>query len=371
MTDETLLMGQVGTLELIADSRESGLNGHMIVTKSGYEFSACSIVMPTVEMVKPVDWLWKPFLPKTMLVTSEGSSDLGKSLTWTDIAARLSSGNKLPDGTQLDKPIGVVFLPYEDDIEYAITPRLISAGANLSNIRIVPFAGNEPLQLDIQSHLELVEMAIEAVDAKLVIIDPITSAFSKAIDINAQADVRRGLAKLQDIARRRELTIVICRHHRKGRAGNMKEQGTGSNAFQEVPRAGIAFYPDPEDETGETKLFVHFKHNLSKRQKPRKYQIIDDNGTAKMLWLGESDLSDTQIYDNQRKTKVGELRLEILALFTPGLTLRTAEIAAKMNTRDESDYNTVVKTLGRMERAGELASPAKGTYCLPEVTPRQ
>lgn len=135
--------------------------------------------------VEPEDvaWLWPGRIPLGKLTLLEGDPGLGKSLIALDIAARVSSGAPMPDGTKSDLggPAGVVLLPAEDGLADTVRPRLEAAGADLARVAcvvFVPEGGDErpPLVTDIARIRE----AVEQVNARLVIVDPITAFMTPA-----------------------------------------------------------------------------------------------------------------------------------------------------------------------------------------------
>jgi hypothetical protein len=77
-----------------------------------------------------IRWLWEGriALGKTTLVT--GGPDLGKSTLLLDIAARVSSGGRWPDGRRCRKR-AVLIASAEDDFADTVVPRLKAAGADL------------------------------------------------------------------------------------------------------------------------------------------------------------------------------------------------------------------------------------------------
>jgi hypothetical protein len=48
---------------------------------------------------EPVHWLWPGYIPAGKLTLLDGDPGLGKSLISIDLAARLSTGRPLPDGS--------------------------------------------------------------------------------------------------------------------------------------------------------------------------------------------------------------------------------------------------------------------------------
>lgn len=94
-----------------------------IETPQGYRYSASSILRASRVQTKGVQWLWYPYLPKSMLVMGEGESELGKTAVELDLMARMTTGKPLPDDSTV-WPIGVVYVTFEDLPEYTIVPHV-------------------------------------------------------------------------------------------------------------------------------------------------------------------------------------------------------------------------------------------------------
>ena len=54
----------------------------------------------------PIRWLWEPYLARGKLALLDGDPGAGKSLVTADLAARLSRGGPLPDGSRLRRQVG-------------------------------------------------------------------------------------------------------------------------------------------------------------------------------------------------------------------------------------------------------------------------
>ena len=85
----------------------------------------------------PVDWLWYPYIPYGKLTLLQGDPGGGKSTFIVNIISAVSSGGKLPDGTELAKPLHVIYQCSEDGAADTIKPRLIAAGANCENVAFI------------------------------------------------------------------------------------------------------------------------------------------------------------------------------------------------------------------------------------------
>jgi hypothetical protein len=80
--------------------------------------------------VRPIHWLWRPYLACGKLALLDGDPGAGKSLLTADLAARLTRGGRMPDGTWRRRKANVLFLNAEDALDDTLRPRLDAAGAD-------------------------------------------------------------------------------------------------------------------------------------------------------------------------------------------------------------------------------------------------
>src|SRR5262249_31733160 len=81
-----------------------------------------------------VRWLWRGWVPLGKVTVLDGDAGLGKSTLLLDLAARVSTGAEMPDGTPGPRA-GVVVVSAEDGLGDTIRPRLEAAGADLRRVR--------------------------------------------------------------------------------------------------------------------------------------------------------------------------------------------------------------------------------------------
>ena len=106
----------------------------------------------------------------------DGDPGLGKSLITLDLAARVSSGREMPDGSRgaLTAPARVVLLSAEDDPADAIRPRLNAAGADPALISMLTYVvGADGPRLPSLADIDTVRDAVLHTGARFVIIDPL------------------------------------------------------------------------------------------------------------------------------------------------------------------------------------------------------
>ncbi len=84
-----------------------------------------------------VKWLWYPYIPYGKITILQGDPGCGKTMAVLSLAALLSKGESLPFEESTREPINILYQTSEDGIADTIKPRLESAGANCTRIKII------------------------------------------------------------------------------------------------------------------------------------------------------------------------------------------------------------------------------------------
>lgn len=236
-----------------------------------------------------VTWLWPGRIPFGKLTILDGDGGLGKSTMLLDLAARLSRGAAFPDGPA-HQPAGTVLLAVEDGLADTTQPRLAAAGADLGRIAaltaVLDEEGQESLP-SIPEDLDAIERAIGQVNARLVLIDPIMSYLSGAVNSHGDHEVRWALTPLAALAERTGAAIVLVRHLNKTPGGKALYRGTGSIAFIGIVRSGLVVAEDPDDRF--RRVLAASKANLAARPPSLVYRLVDGGeGIARVAWEGVS-----------------------------------------------------------------------------------
>jgi AAA domain len=250
-----------------------------------------------------VRWLWKNYIPAGKLSIGEGDPGVGKSLVVTDLAARISTGRPMPDGSNvLSGAENVLIVSAEDDLEDTIVPRLQVAGADLNRIATLPVqrgADGNLIPLTIPDGLEQLENSIAEARAVFVVIDPITCFLDPDVNTNNDASVRKALLPLAEVARATGAAIQVIRHLNKAVDLRAIYRGGGSIGFTAAARSVMLFGEYP----GHPGSFVlaSVKANLVARSEMPSlaYQIVtsdDDEDVAAVEWDDEPvDITAEQV----------------------------------------------------------------------------
>ncbi|MCP1375928.1 AAA family ATPase [Dyella lutea] len=212
---------------------------------------------------QPIDWLWEGWLATKCLQLIAGAPGAGKTTLAMTMAAAVSRGGQMPDGSHVEAGC-VVIWSGEDDYRTTLVPRLLAAGADMTRITFVMGVrrGDEKLSFDPARDLPELHAAIRLLpDVRLIIIDPVVSAVAK--DSNQNSDVRRGLQPLVDMAAALGAAVLGITHFSKGTQGREPlERLTGSLAFGAVPRlVMVAVRQSPSGDRLERRILVRAKSN--------------------------------------------------------------------------------------------------------------
>ena len=252
---------------------------------------AAGCIMSAVSPVE-VSWLWPGRIPLGRLTVLDGDPGLGKSSVTLDVAARVTSGLAMPDGSRgLAGPAGVVLLGAEDGLADTVRPRLDAAGADCARVYALTGARDEDgrLRLPTVGDIDAIREAADAVGASLLIIDPLSAYMGRGVDGHRDTDVRQALADLAALAERIGLAILVVRHLSKSGGANPLYRGGGSIALIAAARSGLLLARDPDD--ADRLVLASTKGNLAPPQPSLGLRLVTTSGAVRVEWLGESSRS--------------------------------------------------------------------------------
>jgi RecA-family ATPase len=246
------------------------------------------------EVVKrTVRWLWAGRIPCGAITILEGDPGIGKSVLTYDLAARITSGRPMPGCTESMPSAGAVLLQAEDSLSGTVIPNLQAAGADLQKVILLDKDRFATQQFSLSSDLPLVEKAIVEVEAKFVVIDPLTAFFET--NTNADVSVRRILGPLTRLAERYELAILLVRHLRKSGAKNSLYSGAGSIGIIAAARSGLVVGHDPSSDNKYQQVLALNKSNMADASSLSFQTVKQPDGAITIEWLGASQYSANDI----------------------------------------------------------------------------
>lgn len=267
-------------------------------------------LMPLQRLVSNIQptkirWICTGRVAEGKITVLDGDPGLGKSTIALDWTSRITTGRPLPgmDGWMDDAPSriprGVVLLSAEDGESDTIRPRLDAAGADTRRVAILKMAdteGNEFLPT-LGKHLWAIEQTIEAMNASLLIVDPLMSYLDAEVNANRDQDVRRVLSPVASMAERTGCAVIVLRHLNKAAGMSGLYRGGGSIGIIGAARVGLLAHKDNDDPTGQRRLLMVQKCNIGPEALTLVYRVVGVEGTdsSRIEWLGESSVTAASV----------------------------------------------------------------------------
>ena len=285
-----------------------------------------------------VRWLWGQRIPLGKLTIFAGDPGKGKSLVTVDVAARLSRGATFPDGARCNAG-DTIFLSAEDDAADTIRPRLDAATADCARVHRVKAVkvtladgSTGESCFSLERDIERLDEAIGKIPStQLLVIDPV-SAYMGKIDTHRDAEIRRVLAPLAELASRRRVAVVGVMHLKKGDTSALLRV-SGSIGFVAAARVVWGFGEDPD--APETRVMVAVKNNLAPLGNGLAYRIEATGETPRIVWQqGTVALDANEVLASDRRedrsngVRQKEAEAWLCSLLAGGQEKTVAEIMA-------------------------------------------
>lgn len=238
---------------------------------SGIEQMARREIIPHVNLIvakglkpEPIRWIFPGYLARGKFHVIAGAPGTGKTTIAVNFAGCVTSGVPFPSGWR--PTIGNVLIwSGEDDPADTLVPRLIAAGADLARVHFVGDTREDGQRrpFDPARDVDLLAEAAAGIDnVCLLIVDPVVSAVSG--DSHKNAEVRRGLAPLVDLAVRLDAALLGITHYSKGTGGrDPLERVTGSIAFGALARVVLGTVRmEAEDGQSQKMMMARAKSNI-------------------------------------------------------------------------------------------------------------
>lgn len=252
---------------------------------------------------KAVDWLWYPYIPYGKITILQGDPGEGKSTMMMQLAALITNGKAMPDGSGDKIPGNVIYQAAEDGIEDTIKPRLEKAGADCSMIRVIDETDKELSMTD-----DRLEQAIIETKARLIILDPIQAYIGATVDMHRANEIRPVLKHLGIIAEKHNCAIILIGHMNKASGSKSTYRGLGSIDIQATARS-VLLVARLRDKPN-IRIMAHDKSSLAPAGDAIGFEMTEDNG---MVCIGPYDITiDELLSGNEGR---GKKKLDIAENF--------------------------------------------------------
>jgi len=233
-------------------------------------------------------WLWPGRVPAGKLTILDGDPGLGKSTLALDLAARVSRGLPMPDGSPTEAGAVLLFTA-EDGLADTVRPRLDALGADVAQVYAMVGASNGGERRDVvfPTHSDALAARIVDLGARLVILDPLVCYLLGTTNTRVDAEMRQALAPLAHVAETTGAALVVIRHLNKSAGTQAIYRGGGSIGIVGQARSALLVAKDPEDES--RRVLAVVKSNNAPLAPSLGFELVGaSNGAARVEWLGES-----------------------------------------------------------------------------------
>ena len=255
-----------------------------------------------------LQFLWGERIPLGAITLLEGDPGTGKSTLLADLGARLTTGESMPLDTGPALEGGVVLLTGEDSLDrIALSYQVAGGDAN----QVIVLDRSSKILLPSGGDM-LREAALE-VDARLIVIDPISDFLASSI--NNEQGVRRALAPLAELAQELNLAVVLVRHLRKSGQGNAVYAGGGSIALSGIARSVLLVGHNPLD--ANTRVVTVSKSNVAKPTSiAYSLDSVSEHDSMLVRWHGLVDIEPDEILVKSNSNITSQLSEAQEALFS-------------------------------------------------------
>nr|WP_281175934.1 AAA family ATPase [Paraburkholderia acidipaludis] len=186
----------------------------------------------------------------------------------------------------------------EDDVSDTLVPRLMAAGADLSQVYFVcnvAKTDGELMPFDPARDMPLLSARMADMgNVRLLLVDPVVSAIGG--DAHRANDVRRDLQPLVDLAARHGCGVTGISHFAKGSSGKAPvERVIGSQAFGALARMVLVTV---KEEGAERRILARAKSNIAPDDGGFAYALERIEGSARDI-LGEVEQDDDEAQTEQ------------------------------------------------------------------------
>jgi hypothetical protein len=242
-----------------------------------------------------VDWLWYPYIPFGKITIVQGDPGDGKTTLVLNIAALLSNGKQIPEANNEVSRSCIIYQSAEDGAEDTLKPRLISAGADCSQIAFID-ESEDGLTLNDRR----IESAINETGARMLVFDPLQAYLGENSEINRSDGIRPMMRRLGAVAERTGCAIVAIGHMNKAGGAKGIYRGLGSIDITAAARSVLLVGRIKSNPS--IRVMAQLKNSLAEEGKPIAFEI-NDNATVR--WIGEYDITADELLNGEEPQAEG------------------------------------------------------------------
>lgn len=305
--------------------------------------------------IKPrkIDWLWENWLPKGVLSLLFGMPKCGKGLLLADIAARVTHGADMPDGTPGRKG-RVLWVESEDLPDATLVPRFIAAGADLEQIEIwdqtlKPLDYNQ-LAIDLQKASDQFELIVLS-----ALKDTMPTVEKRR---EGEIEIRAALASIAGVAQMNNCAIIgICHTNKKTELSGL-DKLSGSGAYVQYARQIIFACLENADEKDGPRRLSHTGGNLGQDAADMLFQPAAKGDSVAITWKAAPYSQTNAELFGKRGARDDGKEGWLIECLAGGPKLKTGVIA-EAKARGYSE-RTIERVFGKAQEKGLCVSTAGG-----------
>lgn len=241
---------------------------------------------------RKIEWLWYPYIPFGKITIIQGDPGDGKTTLLLNIAAILSNGHNMPETSKPTSRESILYQSAEDGAEDTLKPRLVSAGADCSQIAYIE-EGNDSLTLNDNR----LERAIRSVGARLLVLDPLQAFLGENSEMNRVDGVRPLMRHIASVAERTGCAIVVIGHMNKASGSKGIYRGLGSIDINAVARSVLLVGRVKGNPN--VRVMAQLKNSLAKEGHSIAFEIHEN---AAIRWIGEYDITADELLNGENMT---------------------------------------------------------------------
>lgn len=318
------------------------------------------ICMEDVEIQDP-KWLWYPYIPAGKVTILQGDPGNGKTHFALQVASIVTNGASFPTGKSDIEGGNIIVQTAEDGLEDTIKPRLVEAGADTKKVFVIKDTDCDLSLIDTR-----IEEAINAKNAKLLIIDPLQAYLGEGVDMHRANEIRPIMHKLSDVAERTGCAIILIGHMNKdSKSSKGIYKGLGSIDIVAAARSVLLLGRDPKNKY--IRAVIPVKSSLAPEAKAVAFELNPDTG---FKWIGESSLTEKDLLGGFKKEKseIEEAEEYILDLLEDGdILVKEAKDQLMDEGFSEMTIRRAKKKLGIKTRSEGFGKDKKGYWIKPKT----